>query len=142
MAPLLYKEIKNDKQYYTYNRVLYDLVFNKKKHTKDERDVIELLQVLIMHYDNEHNTLGDPTPVEMLEFEMDQHKIKAIDLAKAIGISKSLMSDILNYRRAMSKDVVRKLAKFFKTKQEFFNKPYHLVKPRKKKVKKKATVKV
>jgi HTH-type transcriptional regulator/antitoxin HigA len=140
MAPLLFKAIKTEKQYYEYNRILVDLVFSKKKHTKDERDIIDLLAVLIEHYDNEHSTLGDANPVEMLQFMMEQHKIKSVELAKTLKISKSLMSDILHYRRGMSKAIIRKLAERFKTSQELFNQPYHL-KPARKKAKKKVLAK-
>ena len=140
MAALPFKAIKNDKQYYAYNRILRDLVFNKKKTTKDERDIIDLLQVLIEHYDNEHNTFEEPDPIRMVKSFMEDHKLKAVDLAKTLKISKSLMSDILNYRRGLSKAVVRKLAERFKTSQEMFNRPYHL-KPARKKARKKAAVK-
>lgn len=140
MAPLPYKAIKNDKQYYAYTRILRDLVFKKKKHTKEERDVIELLQVLTEHYDNEHDTFGDVDPVRILKSFMVDYKIKSVDMAKTLKISKSLMSDILNYRRGMSKEVVRKLSERFKTSQELFNRPYQL-RPTKKKAKKKASPK-
>jgi HTH-type transcriptional regulator / antitoxin HigA len=141
MAPLPFKAIKNDKQYYAYNRILRDLVFNKKKTTKEERDIIDLLQVLIEHYDNEHSTFGESDPVRVLKSIMVDFKIKAVDLAKTLKISKSLMSDILNYRRGMSKAIVRKLAEKFKTSQELFNRPYHLKSARKKTKKKAASKK-
>lgn len=138
MPPLPYKVIKSQKQYYSYVRELHDLVF-KKKNTKEERDIIDLLEVLIESYDNEHSTLGDADPIEMVKFHLNEYKIKAVDLAKSLKISKSLMSDILNYRRGLSKAIIRKLAERFKTSQELFNRPYHL-KP-KRKVKKKAAAK-
>lgn len=138
MAPLPFKVIKSEKQYYKYNRILYDLVFTKKKNTKEENDIIELLQVLIESYDNEHNTFGDVDPVRMLKSLMEDHKIKAVDMAKFLKISKGHMSDILNYRRAISKPVVRKLAERFKMREEGFSKPYFLKPARRKKAKKKA----
>jgi HTH-type transcriptional regulator / antitoxin HigA len=139
MSPLTYKVIKSEKQYYAYCKIVHDLVF-KKKNTREDRDIIDLLEVLIEHYDNEHDTLGEPNPVEMLQYLMEEHKIKSVDMAKTLKISKSLMSDILHYRRGMSKGVVRKLAQRFKMREEVFSQPYHL-KPIKKKVKKKATAK-
>lgn len=71
---------------------------------------------------------------------MQDHKIKAVELAKTLKISKGHMSDILNYRRGISKGIVRKLAERFKTQQEMFNRPYHL-KTARKKTKKKAASK-
>jgi HTH-type transcriptional regulator/antitoxin HigA len=36
------------------------------------------------------------------------------------------LSDILHYRRGLSREVIRKLASRFKLSQELFNKPYKL----------------
>lgn len=58
---------------------------------------------------------------------MKQHSVKASDLAADLGISKSLLSDILHYRRRLSREVIRKLAFRFKIPQELLNKPYNLV---------------
>jgi HTH-type transcriptional regulator / antitoxin HigA len=140
MTSLPYKVIKSEKQYHAYCRIVYDLVFKKKKNTREERDIVDLLEVLIEHYDREHNTFEDPDPVRMIKSFMVDHKIKSVELARTLKISKSLMSDILNYRRGISKAIVRKLAERFKTSQEMFNRPYHL-KPARKKTKKKATAK-
>ena len=53
--------------------------------------------------------------------------VKAVDLAGELDVSKSLVSDILHYRRGLSRDIIRKLANRFKVSQELFNKPYKLV---------------
>ena len=42
-------------------------------------------------------------------------------------MSKGLVSDILNYKKGLSKEVIRKLAERFKVSQEAFNRPYKLV---------------
>jgi HTH-type transcriptional regulator/antitoxin HigA len=55
--------------------------------------------------------------------------MKAVDLAKSLSVSKSLVSDILNYRRGFSKDIIRELATRFKVNQELFNRPYELSSP-------------
>jgi HTH-type transcriptional regulator/antitoxin HigA len=60
---------------------------------------------------------------------MKENKIKATDLATELGVGKSLISDILHYRRGLSRDIIRKLASRFKVSQELFNKPYKLVSP-------------
>jgi ribosomal protein S18 acetylase RimI-like enzyme/plasmid maintenance system antidote protein VapI len=58
---------------------------------------------------------------------MKQNNIRALDLAAALGISKSLMTDILHYRRRLSREVIRKLAFRFSVSQELLNKSYNLV---------------
>jgi HTH-type transcriptional regulator / antitoxin HigA len=128
METLPYKVIKTEKHYYEYCNILEELVMLKKKN-KQQRDTIELLTVLIEKWDDDHNTFGDADPIELLKYLMIENKLKAIALAGLLGVSKSLVSDILNYRRGLSKDIIRKLADRFKLSQEVFNKPYKLVSP-------------
>jgi plasmid maintenance system antidote protein VapI len=67
-----------------------------------------------------------PDPVKLLENLMKQQRLRAVDLAAQLGISKSHMSNILCYQRALSKEVIRKLAARFQVEQERFNRPYNL----------------
>ena len=100
-----------------------------KKKTKQQQDSIELLTLLIEKWDEEHNTFSDANPVELVDYLMKENKLKAIDLAKELDVSKSLVSDILHYRRGLSRDIIRKLATRFMVSQELFNRPYKLVSP-------------
>ncbi len=128
METLPYKVIKSSKQYKEYCNILEDLVTSKKK-TQPYQDTIDLLTLLIEKWDEEHNTFSDADPVELLGYLMKENKVKSIDLANELGIGKSLVSDILHYRRGLSRDVIRKLATRFKVSQELFNKPYKIVSP-------------
>lgn len=128
MEPLPYKVIKSEKQYKEYCNILEGLVVLKKK-SSYQQDTIDLLTLLIETWDDERHTLSDSNPIELLGFLMKENKIKATDLAHELGISKSLVSDILRYRRGLSREVIRKLASRFKISQELFNKPYKLVSP-------------
>ena len=134
---LTYKVIKTDKQRDKYSKELYDLLFVQKS-GKDRQDKIDLLTLLIETYEQEHSTFEDLDPVELIVSLMKDHKLKPVDLAKLLGVSKSLMSDVLNYRRAVSKVMVRKLAERFKMQQEAFNRPYWLKVSQPKKKKKKS----
>lgn len=88
---------------------------------------IDLLTVLIDHYDAEHSTIrSDADPVELLKILMKDHKMKAKDIAELLNVSKGYVSEILNYKKGMSKEVIRKLATRFAMRQEAFNKPYRL----------------
>lgn len=57
---------------------------------------------------------------------MDDHGLNQTELAEIAGVGKSYMSEILNYKKKMSKDVIRRLASHFKIRQEALNKPYLL----------------
>jgi HTH-type transcriptional regulator/antitoxin HigA len=49
-----------------------------------------------------------------------------MDLPKLLNVSEGLAIDMLNYKKALSKDTIRILAEKFKLSQEAFNKPYKL----------------
>ena len=55
--------------------------------------------------------------------------MKSKDLVNLLEISKGYVSDILHYKKGLSKDVIRKLAERFKVSQEAFNRHYKLVVP-------------
>jgi HTH-type transcriptional regulator / antitoxin HigA len=128
MEALKYKIIKTLSQYKNYCSVLEGLV-NMKRKSKATEETIELLTLLIEKWDADHNTFSDADPVELLVYLMKQNKMKAIDLSVELSVSKSLVSDILHYRRGLSRDIIRKLSARFKVSQESFNKSYKLVPP-------------
>jgi len=122
---LKYKVITSKAQYKVYSNVLEGLVFSgsKDRNTKDE---IALLTLLIEKWDTEHNTFDELDPVELLHSLMVDRNIKAKDLVQLLDISKGYVSDILNYKKGLSKEVIRKLADHFKISQEAFNRHYKL----------------
>lgn len=125
MSTLKFKVISNKTQYKEYCKVLEDLVFSGAK-DRDTKDEIDLLTLLIEKWDEDHNTFEDLDPVQLLLSLMDGRGIKARDLVGILGISKGYVSDILHYKKGISKDAIRKLADHFKVSQEAFNRPYKL----------------
>ena len=125
METLQYKIIKTDAQYNKYCNALEALVDSGKK-TKAVQDEMELLTLLIEKYDAEHNTFDDADPIELLKSLMKDHKMKAVDLAKLLNVSEGLVSDMLNYKKGLSKDTIRILSERFKLNQDAFNRPYEL----------------
>ncbi|WP_026768030.1 type II toxin-antitoxin system HigA family antitoxin [Asinibacterium sp. OR53] len=125
METLSHTVIKTTAQYYRYCNRLEELVDLNKK-TRPIKDEIELLTLLIEKYDEEHNTFSDVDPVELLKSLMKDHKMKAVELARLLHVSEGLVSDMLNYKKGMSKETIRILAEKFKLNQEAFNRPYEL----------------
>jgi len=124
MSSLKYTLIKNEEQYYKYCNNHENLVFTDEEKYEDE---IELLELLIDKWDQDHNTMEDMDPVELLKSLMKDHKLKAKDLAEILELSKGTVSKILNYQKGFSKASIRKLAQHFKLYQDAFNRPYPLV---------------
>ena len=125
MNQLKYTIIKSKRQYNEYCKILEDLVFQNSKSAKIQ-DEIELLTLLIEKWDQEHGQFMDLDPVSLLKSFMDAHHIKAIELSGILGISRGYMSDILHYKKGLSKEVIRKLSSFFKVRQDAFNRAYDL----------------
>jgi HTH-type transcriptional regulator/antitoxin HigA len=125
METLKYKIIKSATQYNQYCKALEKLLDTKHK-TGAINDEIELLTFLIEKWDAEHNTFDEVDPVRLLHSLMEDHQMRAKDLVELLGISKGYVSDILRYRKGLSKEVIRKLAERFKVRQEAFNRPYPL----------------
>jgi len=124
METLKYKVIKDTEQYKEYCDILEELILNENNATRDE---LELLTLLIEKWDNEHNTFKDSDPIELLKALMNEHDLKAKDLAGILNLSKGTISKILNYHKGLSKDTIRKLSDYFKLSQEAFNRPYKLI---------------
>ena len=125
MEALHYKVIKTDVQYNRYCDILEALIDSGKK-TKADQDEIELLTLLIEKYDAEHSSFDDADPIELLKSLMKDHKMKAVNVANLLDVSEGLVSDMLNYKKGLSKDTIRILSERFKLIQEAFNRPYEL----------------
>ena len=125
MPTLKYRLIKTKSQYKDYCCLLEGLIDSNSK-SKSVRDEIDLLTLLIEKWDNEHSTLLESDPVQLLQGFMEDHYIKAKDLVSMLGVSKGYVSDILHYKKGLSKEVIRTLSTYFKVSQEAFNRPYRL----------------
>jgi HTH-type transcriptional regulator / antitoxin HigA len=125
MSTLKYTVIKSKQQYDDYCRDLEKLL-ESNDDQEDLRDETELLTLLIEKWDSEHSSFNDADPVELLHLLMNENDLKAKDLVGILGVSKGLVSDILNYKKGISKDLIRILSKHFKVSQETFNRPYRL----------------
>ena len=120
-----YTIIKNADQYKEYCIQLEDLLTGEI--TEQVQDEIDLLTLLIEKYDEDQNSVQVSNPITLLRSFMVDHQMKAQDLTSILGISKGYVSDILSYKKGLSKDVIRKLAEYFKVRQEAFNSPYNLL---------------
>ncbi|TFF40607.1 helix-turn-helix domain-containing protein [Mucilaginibacter psychrotolerans] len=126
-AAIKYTIIKNESQYKDYCDQLEVLLTQEKVETL--QDEVDLLTLLIEKYDEEHNSFAETDPIKLLRSLMDDHQLIPQDMVMILGISKGYVSDILHYKKGLSKEVIRKLADYFKVKQEAFNRPYKLISP-------------
>ena len=124
MNVLKYTIIKTERQYNLYCNTLEELLGQEKNIFPDE---IELLNLLIEKWDNEHNSFDDLDPIELIKALMEENNLKSKNLTEILGLSKGTISKILNYHKGISKETIRKLSDYFKVSQEAFNRPYKLI---------------
>jgi HTH-type transcriptional regulator / antitoxin HigA len=104
---MVYKVIKTEKEYQQALTRL-EKIFDAKKGSK-EGDELELLSLLIDTYEQQKYPIGLPDPIEAIKFRMDQLGYKQKDLAAVMGL-KSRVSEILNKKRKLTLDMIRKLS--------------------------------
>lgn len=100
------KLIKTEKEYNdALARIneLFDVSPNSK-----EFEEVELLVALVDLYEKEHYPIEAPDPIEAIKFRMEQMGMKPADLAKYLG-TRSRVSEILNRKRKLTVDMMRKL---------------------------------
>jgi HTH-type transcriptional regulator/antitoxin HigA len=125
MEHLKYTVIKNKAQYKEYCKILEKLIDSGAKGNAIA-DEVGLLTLLIEKWDDEHNKFMEVDPIRLLHSLMEDHKMKAKDLVKLLNVSKGYVSDILHYKKGLSKEIIRDLSSHFKVSQEAFNRPYKL----------------
>ncbi|MEL6652899.1 MAG: helix-turn-helix domain-containing protein [Bacteroidota bacterium] len=86
-------------------------------------DEAEILGILIEKYEDEHYPIGPADPIEAIKFRMEQMGMKQKDLAEIIGY-KSRVSEILNRKRKLTLEMIRKLHASLKNPTEILIQEY------------------
>jgi HTH-type transcriptional regulator/antitoxin HigA len=84
-----------------------EIVFQAHDETP-EADEMEVLVTLIEAYENKHYPISAADPVEAIKFRMEQQGLTQKDLEPFIG-SSGRVSEVLNHKRGLSLQMVRKL---------------------------------
>lgn len=120
-----YTIVKSFEQYNKYCKKHESLTLKDDDKYSDE---LELLELLIEDYDQRimREKNKKLNPVELLRSLLKDSSISQTDLSKSINVSRQLISDVLSYRRNISKDMMVKLSKYFSMNQEAFSREYDL----------------
>lgn len=73
-----------------------------------ESDEADVLGLMIDDYEKKHYPIEAPDPIEAIKIRMEEMRLKQIDLVNEIG-GKSRVSEILNRKRKLTVDMIRKL---------------------------------
>lgn len=86
-----------------------DALMLKDELSEEEVRHLEVLSILVEKYESEYFPVELPTPVEAIEFRIDQLEINRSQLAAMIEFPKSRVSEVLNGKRSPSLDMMRAL---------------------------------
>jgi HTH-type transcriptional regulator/antitoxin HigA len=104
--------VTSARQHEEYLSVL-DKLASKENPTKEEEKYAEVLMTLIEVYEEDHHSIPDSSPVEVLRALMDANDLRQKDLVPIFG-SESIVSEILNKKRGLNKSHIEKLSKRFR----------------------------
>jgi len=113
------KVIRTEKENERYTEVLRDLDRRGKSLTLAEKELSELLTLLIEDFEERHYRLPRAKPVGVLRFLMDQHGLRQKDLVEVFG-TPSIVSEILSGQRELNKDQIKRLSDRFHVSPEVF----------------------
>ena len=122
-----YKRIYNIEQYNEYCNIYEKLAMKESDKYSEE---IDLLELLIEDYDNRliesFGAKEDMDPVEILKYLMDENNLTKAELARQLNVSRQLVTEILNYKRNISKRMITKLSDRFRMQHTAFSRQYDL----------------
>lgn len=113
------KVIRTEAENENYAEVLYDLDRLSRTLTRAEKELADLLTLLVEDFEEKCYALPRTGPLEALRFLMDQHGLKQKDLADVFG-TPSIVSEVLSGRRELNKDHIKRLSERFHVSPEVF----------------------
>jgi HTH-type transcriptional regulator/antitoxin HigA len=91
-----------------------------------ESDELEILGLMVDDYENKHYPIDAPDPIEAIKIRMEEMHLKQVDLIPEIG-GKSRVSEILNRKRRLTVEMIRKLAIRLNLSSNLLIKDYKLI---------------
>src|SRR5580704_11066499 len=106
------KVIRTEQENEAYTEILYELDRRSKSLTAAEKELAELLTLLIENFEESRYRLPRAKPLEALRFLMEQHELKQKDLVKVFGTA-SIVSEVLSGKRELNKEHIKRLSRRF-----------------------------
>lgn len=110
--------IHNERDHRAYVKRVEQLLVLQRRSIAENR-YLELLSVLIERYEEEHNDIAAPTPLDALKELMLAKGVSQAELGRMFG-SSGIASEVLSGKRAMSKAHIKTLAKHFHVSPSIF----------------------
>jgi HTH-type transcriptional regulator/antitoxin HigA len=113
------KVIRTERENEAYTEVLYELDQRSKRLTAAEKELAELLTLLIEDFEEKRYRLPRAKPLDVLRFLMEQHSLLQKDLADVFG-TRSIVSEVLSGKRELNKEHIARLSARFHVSPEGF----------------------
>lgn len=119
------RPIKTDQDYQAaLDRI--DMLMQAQPNTP-EGDALDILTTLITAYEEQHDPILPPDPVEALLYWMDSRELTRRDLEPFLG-SRARVAEIINRRRTLTLDMIRRLHTGLGIPAEILIQPYNTIK--------------
>ncbi len=98
------------------NEADYEMALDKLERLMDEGedtpnlDKLEILSALIGAYEAEEHPAEKPHPVEAIQYYMESRGLSRAEFSQQIGVTSQRLSEILNLRRPLSINMIRRIA--------------------------------
>lgn len=86
-------------------------------------DRLEVLTTLVEHYESQHEQIEPPDPIDALLYYMESRGLKRRDLEPYLG-SRARVAEVLNRRRSLTIEMIRKLHAGLGISAEVLIRPY------------------
>ncbi len=110
--------IRSEEQLAAYTKALYRLTAEPRPN-KAQIEAIELLTLLIEHFEEEHYVLPRASAADVIRFLLDRHGLKQRDISRELG-GESVVSEVLSGRRNLNTSQIERLSKRFKVSPSVF----------------------
>lgn len=100
-------------------------LFDAEAHTP-QGDRLEVLTILVEHYEDRRYPVPLPDPIEAIEYHMESRGLMRRDLEPYLG-TRGRVSEILNRRRPLTLRMIQKLQAGLGIPAEILIQPYELV---------------
>lgn len=111
--------IRNEEQYQEYLALFEELFFLENR-TQEQEDLFDTLALLIGDYEDKQYPTPDASPADVLKHLMEVRGMSQADLVKVTGLKSGRVSEIVNGKREISKELAKKLASFFEVQPGLF----------------------
>ena len=117
------RPIRNEEEHETALAEIYSL--RNALPGTPEADRLDVLVLLVEDFEKQHYPIDPPDPIDLILFVMDANGLKQKDMLPYFG-TRARASEILNRRRPLTLEMIRKLADGLRLPADLLVKPYSL----------------